>query len=120
MRQRESEIPGLVRSSLQTLRFLESGELADFALKCEDYEWKVHRLILASGSNVFQKACAGDFKVRVSNLERENATKEVDLALPHKQLPSIVVTIPTISLTFSIDSQADTCLTPAGGYSKSH
>jgi len=52
-----------------------SGEFADFVIKCEGREWKVHRVIISSRSGYFRKACQEAFREGMDkciNLEEED------------------------------------------------
>lgn len=44
-------------------RCRESGDFSDLTLLCEEEEFKVHKTIVYSQSNVLRAACAGHFKV---------------------------------------------------------
>lgn len=46
--------------------FLESGHFTDFTIKCQGYEWKVHKVIISAECGFFRKICQSNFKV--SNL----------------------------------------------------
>lgn len=45
------------------LSFLESGHFADFTIKCKNYEWKVHKIIISAQCGFFRKMCKSSFKV---------------------------------------------------------
>ena len=49
-------------------RMFETQKFFDLTIKCRDREWNVHKNILSYRSELFAKACGGDFKVCSSSL----------------------------------------------------
>jgi BTB/POZ domain len=54
--------PGTFSSSLH---FLESGLFTDFTIKCNGYEWEVHKVIIAAECGFFRKLVTSNFKVNL-------------------------------------------------------
>ncbi|ORY69889.1 uncharacterized protein BCR38DRAFT_481049 [Pseudomassariella vexata] len=46
----------------QDQKLFETGNFADFIVKCDGREWKLHKAILTSRSEWFRRAICGDFK----------------------------------------------------------
>lgn len=44
-------------------RFKGSAKYSDLKIVCGSKQWDVHRVVVASGSKFFEKACDGGFKV---------------------------------------------------------
>jgi hypothetical protein len=45
-------------------RFYKSDEFSDITIRCEGYEFKTHKLVLANHSPVFKKLLSGKWKVK--------------------------------------------------------
>lgn len=63
-------IHGYVASSFLTIAPLTSARsvfahsrYSDFTIRCGARSWKVHKVIISSVSEYFEKACSGEFKV---------------------------------------------------------
>lgn len=50
------------------LELLNSGDYSDFALRCDDYEYRLHRAVVCPQSTVFAKALKGPYKVGNTSL----------------------------------------------------
>lgn len=50
-------------------RCFDSSKYSDLIIRCEDREFKVHRIVVCGQSKYFSKICDGDWKVRL--LEKE-------------------------------------------------
>jgi BTB/POZ domain len=56
------------------LNCLESGHFSDFTIKCQDYEWKVHKAIISAECGFFRKMCWSSFKVSYFDLFSQGQT----------------------------------------------
>lgn len=46
------------------LRYLETGQHADFVIECQGVEFNVHRIIVCAKSDMLDRAAGGHFQVR--------------------------------------------------------
>lgn len=46
----------------------ENPKFSDFIITCEGTTWNVHKIIVSGHSDVFAKACGGQFKVSPESL----------------------------------------------------
>ena len=59
-------------------------------MRCGDFEWKVHDLILASGSKFFEKACKEDFKVS-HPLKKFQTSDSNSLSTPQEAKEKLII-----------------------------
>lgn len=48
------------------LEFLTTGKYSDLIIQCQEVEFKVHRIIVCTRSEMLDKACGGPFQVCLS------------------------------------------------------
>lgn len=60
-------------------KLLEDGSYSDFTIRCGDREWKVHKAIVCSQSDIFDTAINGKFRVCICPPDIQRVSTDIYL-----------------------------------------
>lgn len=60
----------VVSQLIDLTSLFENPKFSDYIFKCEGKTWNVHKNIVGCQSDVFEKACNGQFKVKSQSLPK--------------------------------------------------